>query len=462
MPKVETNKKKLERSYICSVCSTIYTTPKYSKTHYCSKSCSNASRSNKTASKRIEKLPYSDNWLWIAREARRAGTVEILRDVDLEKLFEVYNRRYKCFGWDNETKKSKFHLCHIHPVAGDGSIGLLHHENLFIGGSLANQVQGTKSYKGAGLSIRKSVLLSKWRINKDDGEKVIFSKVQKYLGSKLTDYAKSNPIKKANRFVIAERISKLENNTTPLADLQKMGTAALMALEADLKDTTAYSIKLTSRRSLVVYHEELERFASYATPKRDDYVFVAAAVRTVTQYLAQSAYENGLDSISASKYRWYYEFKPLSLKPNKDISKLRDFISFTAFSTLQGAGIDRQLITNTLRAYLQVDTLTALEHGCPGYDDTFTDFSYLQEELDEFLSNVPKVKDALQLVGLVDSTTLTRISENAKADSFAESFKANMQCSDYYQYDYSEYSIQVEDDFNLPFLSSVPEIPLPF
>jgi hypothetical protein len=449
MPNIETNtnKKKLERIYTCSVCATSYPTTRYSKTHYCSPSCRSKARSDKTAAKRIEKIPYSDNWLWIARECRRSGTVEVLQDVDLEQLFEVYNRRYKCYGWDSDKKQSKFHLCHISPVSGDGSVGLLHHKNLFIGGSLPNQVQGTKSYKGAGLSIRSIKLLPKWRVGKDDSDKQVFAKIQKYLGTKLTDYAKANKITKANRFVIAERISKLENNTLPLSDLRKMGTQALMNLEADLTEKDVYSIKLTARRSLAVYLEELERFASYDTEKKNDYLFVSAAVRVVAQYLAQQRGEHGLDSITATSYRWYYEFNPLTAKPDKDLNKLRDFIGFTAFSTLQGAEVDKALITNTLRSYLQVDTLTVTENGVPAYDETYTDFSYLKAEVEEFLSNVPKVKEALNLVGLVDSAALARISNNAKASSFLQAYQADIQSRDYYQYDYSEYNIQIEDDY---------------
>lgn len=120
------------------------------------------------------------------------------------------------------------------------------------------------------------------------------------------------------------------------------------------------------------------------------------------------------------------------------------------FSTLQGAEVDKALVTNTLRSYLQVDTLTVTENGVPAYSETLTDFSYLQEEVEEFLSNVPKVKDALTLVGLVDDAALARISNNAKASSFLQAYQADIQSRDYYQYDYSEYNIQMEDDYSLP------------
>lgn len=459
MPKTETNtnNKKLERSYTCSVCNTPYTTIRYSKTHYCSPACRSKARSQRTASKRIEKLPVSDAWLWIARECRRAETIEILQDVDLEKLFEVYNRRFKCYGWDSEKKVSKFHLCHIAPVAGESSVGLLHHENLFIGSSLANQVQGTKSYTGAGKSILRSTLKKKWLVDSKESDKAILAKVQKYLGDKLTEYAKNHPIKKAQRFVLAERISKLPNNNIPLSDLQRMGTQALMQIEADLLEKEMYHLQLTARRSLVVYLEELERFASYNTDRKDDYLFVSAAVRVVAQYLSQQRDEYGLCSITAYKYRWYYEFKPLSIKPSKDSGKLRDFISFTAFSTLQGAEIDRQLISNTLRSYLQVETLTVTENGIPAYNETFTDFSWLQAEVDEFLSNVPRVKDALHLVGLVDSTALHRISEKEKSLSFSTSYKKDLSSVGYYDYPEDYYQAEyVPIPSHDSYLSSLP------
>lgn len=45
MPSNTTNdKKKFERSYTCSVCSTSYITTRYSKNRYCSKACSNSKR----------------------------------------------------------------------------------------------------------------------------------------------------------------------------------------------------------------------------------------------------------------------------------------------------------------------------------------------------------------------------------------------------------------------------------
>lgn len=453
----------IQRTRTCTHCNKEFTTSQYAA-KYCSTKCKTAARSTKKASNRIEKLPVSDAWLWISRECRRAGTVQILQDVDLEKLFAIYNHKYKCYGWDSENKQSKFHICHISPVKGKNTTGLLHHQNLFIGGSLPNQVQGTNSYAGAGLCISNHKLQSRWCVEDHHSDKQILAKVKKYLGQKLYEYAAKHPIKKAARFVVAERIHKLPNNSTPLAELQRMGTQALMKLEADLLDKEAFAIKLTAKRSLVVYCEELERLASYGGDKQEGFLFVAAAVRTVAQVLAQNPYEYGLCSITATRYRWYYEFKPLSVKPDKDVSKLRDFAAFTAFSTLQGAEVDRALITNTLRSYLQVNSLTVQEHAVPDFDDSFSDLLYLQEELAEFSNNVPKVKAAFELVGLLDAVTLGRIDDSARCQGFQNALQDDLGCSEYYEY--PEHYFQAEDAEYPPpaFLSVSPQSPtwLPF
>ncbi|WP_347505988.1 hypothetical protein [Pseudomonas anguilliseptica] len=91
---------------------------------------------------------------------------------------------------------------------------------------------------------------------------------------------------------------------------------------------SVFSIKLTARRSLSVYLEELERFASYNTEKKDDYLFVAAAVRILTQYMVQQQ-EQGLADVAQRTFRSYLTFKPLTRKQGKAINKLRDFIGFT-------------------------------------------------------------------------------------------------------------------------------------
>src|SRR5690606_18109806 len=108
-----------------------------------------------------------------------------------------------------------------------------------------------------------SKLKPKWLVSKDDSDKEVLAKVVKYLGPVLKEYADQHPIKKAARLVTAARVFKHPKNTEPLESLERMSNRDLLALEATLKETTPYATKLTARRSLAVYIEELERFASH-------------------------------------------------------------------------------------------------------------------------------------------------------------------------------------------------------
>jgi len=137
----------IQRVKVCAVCTTEFSTSQY-KAKYCpdcrskAKNGKQVDRRQKLAEKRVVKLPVSEEWLWVAREVRRAGTVECLHShtvETLEQLFELRNYKYKTYDFDFEKKRSKFHLCHIQPVRGSNFVGLLHPYNLFIGPSLANQ-----------------------------------------------------------------------------------------------------------------------------------------------------------------------------------------------------------------------------------------------------------------------------------------------------------------------------------
>lgn len=111
----------IQRVKVCAVCATEFTTSQI-KAKYCpdcrgkAKHQNQKDRRQKTAEKRIVKLPASEEWLWVAREVRRAGTVECLHShtiETLEQLFELRNYKYKTYDFDFEKKRSKFHLCHI-------------------------------------------------------------------------------------------------------------------------------------------------------------------------------------------------------------------------------------------------------------------------------------------------------------------------------------------------------------
>ncbi|MGB4075209.1 hypothetical protein [Pseudomonas sp.] len=421
----------IERKRVCKHCSKEFTTSQYAA-KYCSTTCRTDSRSSKKVQSRLEKLPRSLFFKWIASECRRAGTIEILKDVDLEALQALHTSKEKTYGYDAEAKKSKYHLCHISPVAGFGTIGLLHHANLFIGGSLQNQKHGNKEYKGKGLCIKTSSLQSKWYVDNTTTSPQLYKKIQQYLGKKLTAFLRTNAVKEASRYPLIRRILKHPDNTATRDTLNTMSSSELRELDSSLSGKEQYSLSLLTKRSLVVYHSELERFASYGPSNKDDYLFVADAVRVVAQMVAQYESEDfhgstGLEAICAPRHRMFSEFSPLALRENKDLGSLRDFIAFTAFQTLQGASVGRELITGTLRSYLKVVTLSPVEHEKPAAFD----FSWILEEQAQFLANIPLVVASISAVGL----PLEKVSP-------LQSFNEDLACREYWKWD--ERFIQVE------------------
>lgn len=393
------------RERVCTNCNKDYVTAQYTS-KYCSTDCKNATRSNKTATNRITRINTSDEWLWLARECKRAGTIEILRDVDLVELFSVYRRRIRCFGWSSEKKTSKYNLCHISPSAGKDTIGQLHHLNLFIGNSLANKVHGNKEIKGAGLSIQRSTLKKKWLVKPDTPDKQILVKVVAYLGNKLTTYAKHNPINKSQRLVLASKIkTEYPNHPTSLEDLEKSSTTILRKLLAELQDKTPYTMNLKPRRTLVVLIEELERFAVQGDSSRAaELLYMADACRCVALLVMDQRNEDGFSLVGGEAYGCH--FQPLKLKPNQDLSRLRNFISFQAFNTLQGESVDKLFISNTLRKYLQVVTLDHYDSRKDHSPDWLSKADWAVEAIDLFIVQTEKNKAALHNLGLVDSEVL--------------------------------------------------------
>ena len=383
----------------CLRCNKQFVTTQYNA-KYCSTSCKSKTetvRKATTAEKRIARIHTSDAWRWIARECRRAGTVEVLQGVDLVELFSLYNRRYKCYGYDSKKKTSKYHLCHISPVKGADSIGLLHHANLFIGTSLANQKFTNKHYANAGLSIKRSSLKKKWLVADKITDAQVFTKIKSYLGEKLIEYAKHNKIDRATRLTLALRVSKHESNTLSLEQLEKLSTASLRDLEADLKGKLVYQIDLKAKRSLDVYKQELDRFALCSDgASKEGYQFVSSVCVVLAQALVVSRYGKGLDNITATYDRCYLEYSPLAIKQGVDISKLRDFVTFTAFETLSGAEVNKEIISSTLNKYLYFTD----NHVYGVWEQS--EYEWIIREHETFKSNLLNVEEAIISTGLYD------------------------------------------------------------
>ncbi|HCS09753.1 MAG TPA: hypothetical protein DIW67_21895 [Pseudomonas sp.] len=440
----------IQRVKKCTLCTTEFNTSQI-KAKYCpdcrprkARIKTQSDRRFKTAQNRIERLPQSEEWLWVARECRRAGTVEILQGVDLVALFAVYKSKFKTYGYDSESKKSKFHICHIAPVAGKDSVGLLHHLNLFIGSAFHNQVHSNQSYPDRGLFISNEKLKRKWKVEGNNSDRTILSKVQQYLGQTLIDYAKDNPISTATRFGLARWVFQNDpDNILQLKKLEIMSARELRAIKAKVEGKEVYNLSYPAKRSFVVMLEECQRLSEQLPDgqHKEDIAFMTSVLLVAIAWLSRLRGQEGLSNILEKPYG--VKWTPLKLREGMDVSKLRDFVGFQSFQALQGAPVDRMMIRNTLNKYLAVTSLS------PDYSASNSSMQrHFSEEYSRFVMQVPLVKNAIISLGLPDKVMLaeelTKVEEAAKEEAVYTSFGYE-QCEG--PLDYSTIHYEIEDDY---------------
>lgn len=433
----------------CVICNIEFTTSQI-KAKYCPQcrpTARNKSQSDRrltTAKNRVLRLPQSDEWLWIARECKRAGTVECLQGVDIPALLAVYKARFKTYGYDAVAKKSQYHLCHIAPAVGKDSVGLLHHLNLFVGSAFHNQVQGAKSYKDRGLCIQKSKLKTKWIVTDKTCDRVVLDKVTEYLGQVLINYAKDNPINKSQRFNLARWVFQNDpNNKLPLSKLEKMSMTDLRAIRARIEEKEVFTFDYSTKRSFIVMLEECQRLSEQLPvgEHKLDIAFMIPVLRVGIAWLSRQPNQQGFSTILENPYG--VTWNPLELRENMSASKLRDFIGFQAFQALQGAPVNRKMIKATLYQYLTVTTLT------PDYSGSNSSMqNHFADEYSRFIQQVPIIKNAIIALGLPNQIMLAEEIEKAEVAAYEESMFESFnleQCEGLL--DYSTIHYKVEDDY---------------
>ncbi|WP_139340887.1 hypothetical protein [Pseudomonas sp. KK4] len=441
----------IKRIRTCAICNNEFITSQIKAKHCqpCRPKARQKNQQNKRqtiAQKRVLKLSQSDEWLWIARECKRAGTVEILHGVDIPALLTVYRSRFKTHGYDKETNKTNYHLCHISPAVGKETVGLLHHQNLFIGSAFHNQTHGNKSYLDRGLCIPKSKLKARWKVTSTTSDRVVLDKVTEFLGQVLIDYAKENPVTKSQRFCVAKWIFQNDpNNTLPLSKLEQMSMSDLRAIKAKAAEKEAYIIDYATKRSFIVLLEECERLSEQlpAGEHQSDIAFMVPVLQVAVAWLSRQPDQQGLSSILENPYG--VTWNPLQLREGMDASMLRDFIGFRTFHTLQGQPLDRRMIRNTLSKYLMVTSLS------PDYSESDANSAIQRHYADEysrFVKQVPVIKNAIITLGLPDNLMLADEIAKAEVAAYEESmfacFQPN-QCTDLLDYSTTHY--EVEHDY---------------
>lgn len=433
----------------CVTCNTEFTTSQISA-KYCQpcrpkvRKKSQKDKRQTLAETRVLKLPQSEEWLWIARECKRSGTVECLQGVDISALLAVYKARFKTHGYNPETKKSQYHLCHISAANGKESVGLLHHLNLFIGTAFHNQKHSNTSYKDRGLCIPKKQLKSKWKVTEKTSNEAVLKKVTEYLGEVLIDYAKENPIALSQRIGMAKWVFQNDpENTFPLDKLKQMSMSDLRAIRTGVEGKPAYTFEYTAKRSFIVMLEECERLSEQLPDcqHKDDIKFMIPVLQVAIAFLSRQLDQHGLSSVLANPYGVTWD--PLELRMDMSESKFRDFIGFQAFDTLQGAPVDRKMVKNTLSNYLNVTSLT------PNYSGSNSSIQkHYADDYSQFVKQVPVIKNAIISLGLVDKYMLADEIEKAQEAAYEEQMFASFnieQCEGLHDYSTTHY--EVEDDY---------------
>ena len=440
----------IKRVKICTICNNEFTTS-YQRTLYCKPCRPTANKNKKTdrrltvAQSRIQRISTSDDWLWVAKECKRAGTVEILQSVNLEALFALLKRRNKTYGWNAETKTNKYHLCHIQPAVGAETVGLLHHLNLFIGSAFHNQAHSNQSYAGRGLCIPESKLKSKWKVTDKYSDRVILNKVTEYLGQVLIDYTKENPVNKSQRLCIAKWVFQNDpDNIMPLAKLERMSISELRGIKAKVQQKELHGIDYATKRSFIVMLEECQRLSEQLPDgqHKEDIAFLIPMLHAAIAWLSRQPDQQGLSSILENPYGVMWN--PLQLREGMDASTLRDFISFQTFDALQGAPVDRKMIRNTLSKYLLVTSLS------PDYSASTSSMQdHFAEDYARFAKQVPVIKNAIISLGLPDKVMLAEEIAKAEEAAYEEAMFArfpSQQCEGLFDYSTVHYEVGDEDD----------------
>ncbi|VVO86100.1 hypothetical protein PS900_02076 [Pseudomonas fluorescens] len=439
----------INRVRVCKTCNAEFTTSQFNA-KYCPLCRPKARKQNQKdkrqtlAEKRVLKLPQSDEWLSVAKECKRAGTIECLQGVDLVALFALRKAKFKTYGYNPETKKSQYHLCHISPAVGKDSVGLLHHLNLFIGTAFHNQKHSNTSYKDRGLCIPKKQLKSKWKVTEKTSDRVVLDKVVEYLGQVLIDYAKENPINKSQRYPLAKWIFQNDpDNKLPLSKLEAMSMYDLRAIKTKVQEKEAFTIECTTKRSFIVMLEECKRLSEQLPDgqHKSDITFMIPVLHVAIAFLGRQPDQHGLSSVLVNPYG--VAWNPLELRMDMSESKFRDFISFQAFDTLQGKAIDRKMVKSTLSKYLSVTSLT------PDYSKSNSSIQkHFADDYSQFVQQVPVIKNAIIALGLPDKYMLAEEIAKAEAAAYEESMFANFppqQCEG--PFDYSTIHVEVEEDY---------------
>ena len=244
---------------------------------YCQTSCS-AKIQNKKRPRvnRLDKARRTPFFFYLARECKRAQTLQVLTGHTAESLVALYEVWKFSFRANQYGERRDFELSHIASVESPTTLGLLCVENLCVSPKKLNKAHGTQ-YWGHGKKISRTSILPKHHIYSDEPEGEVLDRVIAYLGEQLVDdvvrIAKLQPSQRS------KHLDWLSDNLDPanpehrkhMAALPNMTTVALSNLKNQMQDKLAstFAIKRYTFKSFDVLYHELERHVQYRPELQD-------------------------------------------------------------------------------------------------------------------------------------------------------------------------------------------------
>ncbi|WP_207265149.1 hypothetical protein [Pseudomonas sp. GW101-3H06] len=238
---------------------------------YCKPGCS-AKVQNKKRPRvnRLDKARRTPFFFYLARECKRAQTLQVLTGHTAESLVALYKVWAYSFKANSHGERRDFELSHIASVESSTTLGLLCAENLCVSPKSLNKAHGTKYY-GHGKKISRTSILPKHHIYGDEPEGAVLDRVIAFLGEQLVDdVVRMAQLKPSQR---SKHLDWLHENLDPanpehrkhIAALPDMTTVALSNLKNQMQEKLAstFAIKRYNFKSFDVLYHELERHAQY-------------------------------------------------------------------------------------------------------------------------------------------------------------------------------------------------------
>jgi hypothetical protein len=214
----------------CSPCKTRFYPVNASHT-FCSDKC--RQRGKRLATKQKSRAQIYAFTSWLVKQCKRAGTVQILTDVDLCDLYIVWKfcRKANGFGLDkDEAKQPRFEISHIAPVVGPYITGTLHPSNLVVCPAPYNRARYNAWDGRSGVWVKNNLLKNQWKVSGDLSVQAVLKQVEMFCPESFDALLTTQKLALSPQAKMIEHLVKL--GVEEILNLQDLTYDQLSALVA--------------------------------------------------------------------------------------------------------------------------------------------------------------------------------------------------------------------------------------